>query len=97
MFTEDSDHYLTKPYGDAGRRIDIALRLTSGAEPTESDESYVKKLDRPFYILNYQSDADYISRMQKTRGVPMFQAGSVSVFQLPLKPRDLRTEHYKTE
>jgi hypothetical protein len=97
MFTEDSDHYLTKPYGDAGRRIDIALRLTSGAEPTESDESYLKKLDRPFYILNYQSDADYISRMQKTRGVPMFQAGSVSVFQLPLKPRDLRTEHYKTE
>jgi hypothetical protein len=82
MFTEDSDHYLTKPYADAGARVDIAHRLASGAEPTESDKNYLSKLNRPIYILNYQSDDGYLERMQKTYSTPVFQAGRVTVFQL---------------
>jgi hypothetical protein len=95
LFTEDSDHYLTKPYADADTRFNLAVRLASGEVAKESDSTYLAKLKRPIYILNYNAaDPDLINRMRQSYGAPVFHAGAITVFQYPTNSsRDLSAVH----
>jgi hypothetical protein len=82
IFTEDHRHYIAEPYPDSKLRFAMAVRFVQGEKPLDSDHTYVSKLGRPIYIVSDHSEGRApMNSMQEIYGLPVFHAGTVSVYQ----------------
>jgi len=83
IFTEVPGHYMA-PYPDAGRRFEIARRLTSGSAISPADREYLAQLRRPIYVLATEEvHAETGRRLERQSGLPVFHAGNIVVFKTP--------------
>lgn len=81
IFTETPGHYVV-PYSDAGRRLKIAVQLTSGEQVSAPDAEYVRQLRRPIYVLVDDSAAPGTpARMEQQYGAAAFRSGEIYVFR----------------
>ncbi len=84
----DGESYLTTPYADTSARTQIAKRLLNGDVLGDDDDDYLRKLNRPLYLVTYHAD-----RLTSTdplvvqHGGAVFQKEFVAVFAL--QPTDL--------
>jgi hypothetical protein len=84
VFTEQLHHYLVSPYSDAERRVDLAVQLVSGEPISTSDTQYLRRLDRPLYVLLTRADQmSGIERLSRHYGPPVFRSGTLCVFRWP--------------
>jgi hypothetical protein len=83
IFTEHFRHYIVEPYPDSRMRFDMAVRLISGGPPDALDRAYLSELNRPVYLMIYNSDIlNLTDRMQPVYGPPVFRNGDGAVFKL---------------
>ncbi len=82
IFTEDQDHYMVEPFPDSKLRFDMAVRLVTGTQISDTDRTYLAKFNRPIYVVSDNSmDQAATSRMQEIYGMPAFGAGTIAVYQ----------------
>lgn len=82
IFTEHHSHYLVEPYADSKLRFEMAARLVTGTQNSNSDQAYLSKFNRPIYVVSDHAETKAPqSSMQDVYGRPVFTAASVSVYQ----------------
>jgi hypothetical protein len=79
----DHPSYLTAPYPDRDRRMDIARGALSGRRPAAADVAYLAALRRPLYVATFAAeDPELIRQLTDHYGPPVFARDYVAVFRL---------------
>jgi hypothetical protein len=81
----DLPGYMTDAHPEAQYRRDLATALVSGIRLTEEGTAYLRRLNRPLYVVTYHAEnSTLLDALQRRYGPPAYRQGFVAAF--PIDP-----------